>query len=98
MRGSGVHVVAADDAHIMTVDARAEIVAALEGPAAVAKQLWVLFALAFRLRRALLHPLPAFGKAVGSERWVGLDRVVEIHARLEQFVFDGGVGLRLAGQ
>jgi hypothetical protein len=58
----------------------------------------VLLALAFRFRRVLLHPLPAVGETVGSERLIGLDRVVEIDARLERLVLDGGIGAGLAGE
>src|SRR6185295_13675761 len=64
--------------------------------AAVAEQLRVLLARALRFRRRLVDPLAALGKAVGGERRIGLDLVVEIDLPVEYLVLELRVRLGLA--
>ncbi|MGX1077925.1 hypothetical protein AB7M45_008535 [Bradyrhizobium elkanii] len=98
MRAVGVHVVIAQHAHIATVDDRALRVFAFERvAAAVPEKLRLILPRGRRLRRVLVDPFPAFGEAIGRQRRVRLDLVVEIDARLDARILDRGVRLGIGG-
>src|SRR5262249_46493346 len=78
-------------------DHRAQRIIPPEFPAAFLEELRVLLELGRRVRSALVHPLPALGKAVRCQRRVGLDLGIEGNTGLDGLGLDRGVGLGVVG-
>jgi hypothetical protein len=98
MGGVGVHIVITHDRDIAVADYRADGVSALIASAAIAEELRVLLQFGSRIRGILVEPFLAVGEAIGSERRIGFDLVVEINIGLDRLGLDGRIGLGVGGK